>query len=198
MQKGFHLYKEQNGAIPTAGNNAAVLPSWGHWKKASQEDIDEMSLLVLTPLTPQKTVLSQSGEACSVQLSRGSNTTASDKEMREFNSTTEKKKNNNLKKDYLPSFSQSVVNKSSYTILNNSKITPKCFLYWLTKKHFIPLRQSKSPLHGTGQLFKSSQLAYWTGLEMKEEISHFCVQLKWEEGFGELKWNLVVTESNSL
>lgn len=41
-------------------------------------------------MTAQKTVLSQSGGARSVQLSRGF-TAAPDKEMREFRSTTEKK-----------------------------------------------------------------------------------------------------------
>lgn len=42
-------------------------------------------------MTAQKTVLSQSGGARSVQLSRGF-TAAPDKEMREFRSTTEIKK----------------------------------------------------------------------------------------------------------
>jgi len=38
LQKMLHLFKEQNGVISTTGNNTAVLPSQGHWKRASQED----------------------------------------------------------------------------------------------------------------------------------------------------------------
>lgn len=60
-----------------------------------------MSLLVPAPLTPQKTVLSQSGKACSVQISRGFNITAPDKEMREFHSTIEKKSEERLSAIFL-------------------------------------------------------------------------------------------------
>lgn len=36
------------------------------------------------------------------------------------------------------------------------------------------------------------------GLEVKEEIGYFCIQLKLEEGFGDTEWKLTVTVSNSL
>lgn len=38
LQKMLHLCMEQHGVISTTGNNTAVLPFRGRWKRDSQED----------------------------------------------------------------------------------------------------------------------------------------------------------------